>query len=199
VAFHKIIPIKDLYDYPIINHFDESIQWISQKRDEKINILVHCHAGVSRSATVIIAYLIRTNGWSPVEALKYVQQRRERVKPNASFWAQLTEYYNYWRQQNQKLGQIVPLQKSISQNVQNIHNVQSPQNAKVIQSPQSVQNVKNMQSPQTVHAKIIQSPQNVQNHNGKHVQSPQNVQHQRSHQQNVSVDNLIQPLSLPLQ
>jgi len=53
---------------------------------------VHCGKGVSRSATCIIAYLMKNKGWSMTEALKHVQKCRPIVNPNASFVAQLKEW-----------------------------------------------------------------------------------------------------------
>ena len=64
-------------------------------RQQKLNILVHCHAGVSRSATIVCAYFIKTHGWSPAQALDFVRSKRERAKPNASFWQQLNEYHAF--------------------------------------------------------------------------------------------------------
>lgn len=105
VNSHKILPIKDLPQYPIIQHFDDAVNWITEKRKEKHNVLVHCHAGISRSATIVIAYLIRSQNWNPFQALEFVKQQRDRVKPNAGFWNQINEYYNYWSKQN--LSQII--------------------------------------------------------------------------------------------
>lgn len=96
VHSHKILSIKDTLDYPIINHLDEAIAWIHQHRKDKYNVLVHCHAGVSRSATIVIAYLIRTKNMNPGQALDYVRSKRERAKPNFNFWNQINEYYNFW-------------------------------------------------------------------------------------------------------
>ena len=56
------------------------------------NTLVQCHAGLSRSATIICSYLIRKKGWSAEHALAYVRARRKRVKPNENFWNHLLEY-----------------------------------------------------------------------------------------------------------
>ena len=61
---------------------------------QKKNILVQCHGGVSRSATIICAYLIKKKDWSAEQALSYLKIRRPRVKPNEGFFEQLKEYYN---------------------------------------------------------------------------------------------------------
>lgn len=55
--------------------------------------MVHCHAGVSRSATIVCAYLMYKNNWSHEQALNYIREKRYRAKPNVSFLQQLEEYY----------------------------------------------------------------------------------------------------------
>jgi protein-tyrosine phosphatase len=87
------LPIRDIHEYPIINHFEEANEFIDKARTNKINVLVHCHAGVSRSASIVCAYLIKSKRWSPSQALEYVKQKRERAKPNISFWHQLNHYF----------------------------------------------------------------------------------------------------------
>ncbi|KPA74795.1 putative Dual-specificity protein phosphatase [Leptomonas pyrrhocoris] len=52
-------------------------------------VLVHCQKGRSRSATIVLAYLIYTNGWSVAEAMKYVATRRPCVEPNIGFMEEL--------------------------------------------------------------------------------------------------------------
>ena len=49
--------------------------------------------GISRSATVMIAYLIATTKMTPREALAAVQSKRAVVLPNFGFMSQLQEYY----------------------------------------------------------------------------------------------------------
>jgi dual specificity phosphatase 12 len=52
------------------------------------NILVHCTAGKSRSATIVVAYLMRKNHQSLDTVLKHVKDRR-RIEPSGNFIDQL--------------------------------------------------------------------------------------------------------------
>lgn len=52
-------------------------------------VLVHCAQGISRSATVIIAYLIKTRNFSVQEALQFVRAKRPGVNPNIGFQTEL--------------------------------------------------------------------------------------------------------------
>ncbi|KPI90667.1 putative dual-specificity protein phosphatase [Leptomonas seymouri] len=52
-------------------------------------VLVHCQKGRSRSATIVLAYLIYTNGWSVAEAMRYVVTRRPCAEPNIGFMEEL--------------------------------------------------------------------------------------------------------------
>ncbi|KAF0688541.1 Aste57867_19857 [Aphanomyces stellatus] len=55
-------------------------------------ILVHCKAGVSRSASIVVAYLMKEKEWTFDDALAAVQEKRPMANPNASFRAQLQSY-----------------------------------------------------------------------------------------------------------
>lgn len=55
-------------------------------------VLVHCHAGRSRSATVCLAYLMRTCHLSLDAAYEHVRTRREVIDPNLNFMQQLQDY-----------------------------------------------------------------------------------------------------------
>ncbi|KDR75468.1 hypothetical protein GALMADRAFT_69019 [Galerina marginata CBS 339.88] len=54
-------------------------------------ILVHCSAAVSRSPTVVAAYLMKKCGMSLVEALGVIIRARPAVCPNSGFLKQLKE------------------------------------------------------------------------------------------------------------
>lgn len=84
--FH--IPIRDNCSENISRYFQDCINFI----DNNQTVLVHCQAGISRSPTIVMAYLMSkmTFGWK--EACEFVQERRSIVAPNFSFVGQLFKY-----------------------------------------------------------------------------------------------------------
>jgi protein-tyrosine phosphatase len=46
------------------------------------SVLVHCYAGVSRSASVCIAYLMKKFNWSLEKSLWFIKSKRRFVNPN---------------------------------------------------------------------------------------------------------------------
>ena len=55
-------------------------------------MLVHCFAGVSRSASVVLAYLMREHGLSLRAAFKLAKAKRPFINPNEGFRVQLQKY-----------------------------------------------------------------------------------------------------------
>ncbi|XP_059505137.1 serine/threonine/tyrosine-interacting protein isoform X2 [Stegostoma tigrinum] len=55
-------------------------------------VLLHGNAGISRSAALVIAYIMETFGVKYRDAFTYVQERRFCINPNAGFVHQLQEY-----------------------------------------------------------------------------------------------------------
>lgn len=55
-------------------------------------MLVHCKMGVSRSASVVIAYAMKAYNWDFETALQNVKEKRSCIKPNKSFLLQLETY-----------------------------------------------------------------------------------------------------------
>ena len=69
----------------IIKHFGECLNFI--KGDEKI--LVHCAGGISRSASIVIAYIMWSKKMPFKEALEFVGDKRYGAFPNPGFQDQL--------------------------------------------------------------------------------------------------------------
>ena len=61
-------------------------------RDNGGRVLVHCHAGVSRSATVCMAYVMKSLNYDLRSAYDFVKRKRSCVSPNLHFMGQLLEF-----------------------------------------------------------------------------------------------------------
>ena len=82
---HKIIKVADALTTNIIKHFGECLRFI--EGDDKI--LIHCIAGQSRSATIVIAFIMWKQKLSFEEAFNLVNGKRKMANPNYGFIAQL--------------------------------------------------------------------------------------------------------------
>jgi protein tyrosine phosphatase len=80
-----VICINDDEYSDISQHFDKCIEFI--KSADKV--LVHCSAGVSRSVSIVIAYLVREKKMSVDDALVFIRTKRKRANPNIGFMSQL--------------------------------------------------------------------------------------------------------------
>ena len=54
-------------------------------------ISIHCHMGKSRSASIVIYYLMRSRGWGYEEALEFARSKRPIVSPNGWYAQQLKD------------------------------------------------------------------------------------------------------------
>ena len=64
------------------------------KKNSKKNILIHCKEGKSRSAALVVFYLMKENGWDYDTCIKFIKERRPSISPNIGFVEQLKEYYD---------------------------------------------------------------------------------------------------------
>ena len=76
----------------IKQYFDESYKFIDEGIKNGGNVLVHCHAGVSRSSTILIAYIMRSKKMKMDKVMELLKEKREKVSPNNGFIQQLKEY-----------------------------------------------------------------------------------------------------------
>ncbi|KAJ7132160.1 protein-tyrosine phosphatase-like protein [Mycena epipterygia] len=85
------ISIADRSDVDISQYLNQTTEFISAAlaENENNNVLVHCFQGVSRSATVVCAYLVATTTMTASESIVYVQAKRSIVCPNIGFRNQL--------------------------------------------------------------------------------------------------------------
>ncbi|XP_037934077.1 dual specificity protein phosphatase Mpk3 isoform X2 [Teleopsis dalmanni] len=86
------IPITDHYSQDLAMHFPTAIKFIEEARSKNSAVLVHCLAGVSRSVTVTLAYLMHTRSLNLNDAFTLVRDRKPDVSPNFHFMQQLHSF-----------------------------------------------------------------------------------------------------------
>lgn len=71
----------------------DSLTYLMALRAEQgKKILVHCQCGVSRSASLIVAYVMRQNKWGLHHAYSFVKDRSPAISPNMTLIYQLMEW-----------------------------------------------------------------------------------------------------------
>lgn len=78
------------------NHISKLNNKTSFIKEEIIKgkILIHCAAGLSRSPTFAISYLMRENKWTFEDSYNFVKKKKPSIKINYGFLDQLREYEN---------------------------------------------------------------------------------------------------------
>ncbi|KAG0321145.1 Dual specificity protein phosphatase 10 [Podila horticola] len=74
------------------SEFPEAFDHIEQARSTGGKILVHCQLGVSRSASLVIAYVMKAENKTLTEAYDFVKDRSGVISPNMSLMYQLAEF-----------------------------------------------------------------------------------------------------------
>jgi protein-tyrosine phosphatase len=83
---------EDVEEQNLAKYFDQSHHFIRHHISKGHQVLVHCQAGVSRSATMCIAYLMKEMGLTFLQAYACVKEVRPIISPNYGFVAQLLKY-----------------------------------------------------------------------------------------------------------
>jgi len=79
---------------PVTPWLHEGADWIADCFESAAvsKLLVHCAAGKSRSASVLIAYLVKHRKFSLLEAITTVRRARHRAYPRLHFWEALRDF-----------------------------------------------------------------------------------------------------------
>ncbi|KAJ6608519.1 protein-tyrosine phosphatase-like protein [Mycena sp. CBHHK59/15] len=91
------IDIHDKESVDLRPYLEAACVYIERALRRGESVLVHCQQGVSRSPSIVIAYLIRNHAMSYDAALAYVRRKRACVKPNPGFARALVEWEGAWR------------------------------------------------------------------------------------------------------
>ncbi|XP_030370967.1 dual specificity protein phosphatase 18 [Scaptodrosophila lebanonensis] len=86
------INVQDRSEVDFLKYFNEVADLIEEVRRTGGSSLVHCVAGVSRSASLCLAYLMKHGGMSLRDAYTHVKSIRPQVRPNSGFFQQLREF-----------------------------------------------------------------------------------------------------------
>ncbi|XP_041859756.1 dual specificity protein phosphatase 7-like [Melanotaenia boesemani] len=89
---YKQIPISDHWSQNLSQFFPEAISFIDEARSKRCGILVHCLAGISRSVTVTVAYLMQRLNLSLNDAYDFVKRKKSNISPNFNFMGQLLDF-----------------------------------------------------------------------------------------------------------
>ncbi|KAL4256594.1 protein-tyrosine-phosphatase [Pleurotus pulmonarius] len=86
---HLAIAVHDSEYENLLIHLPNACRFIQAAMDNGGKVLVHCVMGISRSTTVVCAYLMKTRRMSPSSAIRFVRRWRPCVHPNYGFVRQL--------------------------------------------------------------------------------------------------------------
>ncbi|XP_057351067.1 dual specificity protein phosphatase 12 isoform X2 [Manis pentadactyla] len=86
------VPALDKPETDLLSHLDGCVAFIGQARAEGRAVLVHCHAGVSRSVAIITAFMMKTDQLTFEKAYENLQTIKPKAKMNEGFEWQLKLY-----------------------------------------------------------------------------------------------------------
>lgn len=108
---YKNVPVDDTYSADISRWFRIAVDFIDSVEISGGKVLIHCQAGISRSATICLAYLMSKRRCSLEEAYEYVKERRPVISPNFNFMGQLLT----WEREVKAINAMSPDKLSPSQ------------------------------------------------------------------------------------
>ena len=79
-------------DQNISNYFDEAFEFLDRMERENKVCIIHCHAGINRSATIVLAYFMKKMQIGLYDAYEFLLLLRPGVIYNIGFRKQLIEF-----------------------------------------------------------------------------------------------------------
>ena len=99
---HKMVPISDEENFNLFKYLKECIEFIENSN----KIYIHCMCGISRSPSIIIAYLMWKTHCNYYDAYFFVKNRRNFISPNDGFIKQLLLFEKILKENNYDLNKI---------------------------------------------------------------------------------------------
>jgi len=85
------LPLNDSLDDDLTPHLERACRFMSEALEHGGSVLVHCQQGVSRSASVVLAFCVRECGME-LDAAKEMVHRLRWIWPNEAFKQQLRQF-----------------------------------------------------------------------------------------------------------
>lgn len=88
------VRVEDLPFAELAGHLPSTTAFIRDalNSNPEARVLVHCAEGVSRSVSVVAAFLMAQYNWAPLDAVQFIKSKRRVANPNFGFIQQLHEY-----------------------------------------------------------------------------------------------------------
>lgn len=83
------VDVEDMSREPIEMYFEEACDFVSESLENREGVLVHCRSGVSRSSTIVLAFLVKRMGMRLFDAFFLLRSKRNIVTPNLGFMQKL--------------------------------------------------------------------------------------------------------------
>ncbi|CAL4137324.1 unnamed protein product, partial [Meganyctiphanes norvegica] len=114
-AIRNAFLVDDVAHSDLVSFFSSAADFIEDGQ-RKGNVLVHCHFGVSRSATLVACFLMRKYKITVDEALYRIKIKRPSIGPNKGFISQMLLYHtmNFTIQKSNILYKLYKLQNQNS-------------------------------------------------------------------------------------
>ena len=78
--------------FKLDSYLCSAMRFIKRSLDNNEGVLVHCQAGVSRSASIVIGYIMAEYKWTFLKSYLFVRDKRNIIEPNPSFKKCLIKY-----------------------------------------------------------------------------------------------------------
>lgn len=89
---YKNVHLRDNERQNVMPYLDQCAEYIEAALENDGKVFVHCMCGISRSSTMVIAYLISRKARAYNQAIDEVKEKRAVIQPNNGFQHQLVSY-----------------------------------------------------------------------------------------------------------
>jgi len=124
---YRELQCDDNLQQSLAGKLEEAFQFIDDAvKSEGGKVLIHCYAGVSRSAAITIAYMMQAFNLTYQQSYRELKDKRSIVAPNINFVAQLMKYDDELRVTKQASSENVKPDTEIKATVQKETNAKPP-------------------------------------------------------------------------